>query len=571
MASSAIGHSAAFQARAEELIRRFVNTVVVVDDHAFTAKASPEAPGTLIPPDDWDEESGTGESVTKDEPSLEPEPEAAPSATNARSADVADEVAKPDEPGGAIEDDEVSLDAPRLIRLYAGQGVFCAVVEPSAEGDGWKGESLAAARRADIVILDWVLHHDQGDRAVGLIREIVDGEHGSRLRLILVYTGSPDLAAIAKRIKAGCSTPLEHEDELTLSGTHLRIVVLAKVSTVTALGKNRVRVDELPQRTFVEFAKITAGLVSNVALNGIAVLRDNTHALLARLHPDLDPPYLTHRLLLPNPGDAVDFAVDMVAQEVAALFHGYQIGDVAEEEAIHSWLEKDGKKLHPANVPKLKVDSIEKAEALLTVGVTAWAKEHIEEKDRKAFEEEAHKTGTMLFASSKERATALDREFAYRSSMIERYSKTQPPPMLTLGTTLENPEAGEFYVCIQPPCDCVRLTGERRFFFLASRETSKPNLIVQKGKALVRLQVGDGVRDLRELKFLPGPRALVEGQAEGEEFVFKDAGGVALFWRGQMKFPQAQRLANQFGSNLCRVGLDESEWLRRWARSQTVG
>lgn len=37
-------------------------------------------------------------------------------------------------------------------------------------------------------------------------------------------------------------------------------------------------------------------------------------------------------------------------------------------------------------------------------------------------------------------------------------------------------------------------------------------------------------------------------------------------WISELKNDHAQRISNDFAAKLSRVGLDESEWLRRWAK-----
>jgi hypothetical protein len=46
-------------------------------------------------------------------------------------------------------------------------------------------------------------------------------------------------------------------------------------------------------------------------------------------------------------------------------------------------------------------------------------------------------------------------------------------------------------------------------------------------------------------------------------FLFKTGKRQNYFWVGELKFAHAQRIINQFASQISRVGLDESEWLRR--------
>jgi hypothetical protein len=37
-----------------------------------------------------------------------------------------------------------------------------------------------------------------------------------------------------------------------------------------------------------------------------------------------------------------------------------------------------------------------------------------------------------------------------------------------------------------------------------------------------------------------------------------------MIWIGELKSDFAQHISNRFSANLARVGIDHSEWLRRW-------
>ena len=50
-------------------------------------------------------------------------------------------------------------------------------------------------------------------------------------------------------------------------------------------------------------------------------------------------------------------------------------------------------------------------------------------------------------------------------------------------------------------------------------------------------------------------------------FEFTDICDNQYKWRGELKAEYAQRIAQDFGGTLSRVAIDESEWLRRTART----
>ena len=111
---------------------------------------------------------------------------------------------------------------------------------------------------------------------------------------------------------------------LALEAFHTRILFIGKGVHIEMAG--RVEEAELPARLVDEFADIGAGILSNVALGGIAAVREHTHRVLARFHPGMDAPFLTHRVLLLTPDDAEEYAVDLLASEFLSILQGQGIG-----------------------------------------------------------------------------------------------------------------------------------------------------------------------------------------------------------------------------------------------------
>jgi hypothetical protein len=61
-------------------------------------------------------------------------------------------------------------------------------------------------------------------------------------------------------------------------------------------------------------------------------------------------------------------------------------------------------------------------------------------------------------------------------------------------------------------------------------------------------------------------KGVVRGVREGEAVFFTAERSESRYrWISELKFEQAQRIVNKYAAEISRVGLDESEWLRRWA------
>jgi hypothetical protein len=227
------------------------------------------------------------------------------------------------------------LDAKGLIKSALDLGLVCSVVNPTSD-EGSVPKSVAkASLRADIVSLDWHMNHgDDGELASEIIQEILRGDEaiGGRLRLIAIYTGNKDrngiLNKIADRINAAkdISDSVTVDDEVLVNSTGLRLVWLEKSMGNEKLA-GAVSERQLPRELLKSFAKLSNGLLSNVALATISAMRDSTHHVLSKFSPDLDGPFFHHRALLENSSDSMDYAVSIVMSAMKSEVNKSQIAE----------------------------------------------------------------------------------------------------------------------------------------------------------------------------------------------------------------------------------------------------
>jgi hypothetical protein len=59
---------------------------------------------------------------------------------------------------------------------------------------------------------------------------------------------------------------------------------------------------------------------------------------------------------------------------------------------------------------------------------------------------------------------------------------------------------------------------------------------------------------------------VILGRIQNANVIFTAANGVTFKWIAELKFEHIQRIVINYALQLARVGLDESEWLRRWAK-----
>jgi hypothetical protein len=362
-------NSKTFTELSQEVAEKFLHTIVFVDDQAGFIKQ--ERPKKL-------EKPGRGGGKEKD-------------TTQERSN----------------ERNTHKLDAKKVIDVFASRGMVCSVLKPAKE-DELLGLATKAAERADVLILDWRIYDDDGEKAMGIVGKIIasDSTEDQRLRLIIIYTAE-DIVGISKKIEEKYSADFEITDEgFAFSRGHLRIAIFAKdgVGVPPDIRGRVLSIDRLSKQVSVEFAKITAGLVSNVALESLAVLRDNTHLIMGRLGPEMDPPYLAHRALLPNPDDAMNLAVDIVASEFRSLLDTYEVGEKANLMTIEAWIDmKNGERSSfEVEVGKDDIKSVDSAVIyeLQNVGIEKanWYK-GLAKKHKRYVKNHGHKQLTQTFCA----------------------------------------------------------------------------------------------------------------------------------------------------------------------------
>ena len=489
---------------------------------------------------------------------------------------------------GLASEEHHELNAKEVVDQFAKLGLVCAVLKPE-QGENPELPTVAAARRADIVILDWYLNGIAGDTALDLIDAILRSDAGAqdlgRLRLIVIYTGEAALYDIVEAVRGRISAHYPEAktrklDPFTLTRGPVRVSVLAKSgaripSKNIKLSERRVATTELPHRVITEFSSMNAGIVPNVALESVAALRSNTHKLLARLHAGLDCAYLWHRMMQPFPADAEEHLIELVAEEVRAIFEDSPASTAANLEAITKWLKYHKVKSdYDADFGVTTHVTTADVDRLLTLGAT----DSTVKSRFPSLKKMPKGPAVKAFAASTVAGENANMEFAALTTLKTQYMK--PPPQLTLGTLLAR-GAGKrrrHYVCMQPRCDSVRLTGKADFPLLplvAVSGSDDFNLIVPtyaKGSsgrpsAYLRLKI-----DMRPTKLVMVPfpvtagRDCVIAESQGRQFRFNATPGHHYKWVGQLKSQHAQRLAEELGTEFSRVGLTEAEWLRKWSR-----
>jgi hypothetical protein len=589
-----------------DVVSSFLQTVVVLDDEAFIQRT-------------------TGPASTNEEPIAkleEPDPRGSPLVSAKTPGSPTSN--QPD----AIRPPSVGheLDAKVLVDAFAAKGLICAILTP-APGESLSSQTIQTARIADIVVLDWHIAKDNGAAATGIVEGILtdDKKRGGRLRLIVIYTGEQDLGGkclTPLQTKISSLIPIEGRD-LALQNGDTRIIFVKKGTG--GEKKDGIEEGELPGKLLEEFATMTQGLLSNAAMASVSAIRSDTHRVLARFHRRLDGPYLAHRILIKTPEDAEQFAIDLVSDEIRhVLESGRVANDVVGIEVLKAYVDfakppsgnfqiRKSAKSDNAEMQAITPDQLCKA-LYKGIGIVS--------------EVPAWGGGSNLFkrihpllGGNENDSLSQQLEFSRVSSFRREAFGFNPlpeacVPRLELGTVVCTDE-GDYYVCLQPLCSCVRLNCDEkaRFLFASlSKNAEKFDLVARSHSAAdERLALDIDAFATQVFYFHVGPEQEIQAKKINDKFCFKRqlkglpaeqpvpaapaaiwetpapassarnsevaappaaappaAGGMQwkespLIWIGDLRMPFAMRFVHRISTQLTRVGLDEFEWQRKYS------
>jgi hypothetical protein len=545
-----------FDEMSRQIAKDFLRSVVVVDDHPVFEDE--EVVGKLELPDLVVEapasETSTDEAAVPPAPTIDPH----------------------------------TLPFNKFSESFATVGIFCTVLTPEKEHlDDFVAQSVGEsglANRADVVILDWVLHgFKEGEKTLDIIGKLAQGEGGAkpRKRLLLVYTGESDLLGIAGKIRNKLNLPavgggtLQEQTHITSGATTIAIYAKPHVKVAQNLQSLVVSAEAIPEVVISEFARTSPGLLSNLILRSMGVLRSETYQILKKFPSMLDSGFVTHKVLQ-NPEDASAHLLPLIVSEIQSALEDNIVIEVLSEPALAAWLDS---KIGSGFVFGLQGVTEDEAKK----GLHDLLKRPVLE----VAADEAHGNFTQWFLKSKKKARGevadrltqllsgqaghqANQEFAILMSIRSRYGT--PPPRLTLGTIIRDVSRSTYLLCAQPRCDSVRLIGERQFPFLPLKPAGAGyDHVLMHGTEIITLELVDEPYRIEMIGFQPWTEndREVLAKANGEQLFFKSGDRENNFqWIAELRPEHAQRIANALAGKISRVGLNESEWLRLNAKKE---
>lgn len=515
-----------FSEMSQETVSNFLSSVVLVDDKAFSN-------GSLSEPQKVTAKPGRG--MKKISPATD-----AP----ARKADFQD------------------IDTQAVIEAFAEKGLVCTVL------NGKNNNSLRALFAADVVIFDWQMEGDDGKRATEFILNLVKEDDGNRSRFICIYSGVEDLDQIAKKLrkKQEFKSFKPSRCGFYLSKENVHITILSKAGgTSGETWKHRsVKNTELPERIIKEYADATSGLLEHATLYAIASVRANTHKLLNRFSKEIDAPFVSHRVFSNPMEDVKNHATPLIADEIQSIIEQAEVSNKLNRNVILTWLETQP--LNGNIIDRSKEEALEVARHYVENGITEQPptcdSDCVKAAHETLYEERSKAKFTALLGNNA--AQKSEKKFAALTSLVTSYQHLAP--VLRTGTIITDTK--NYYLCIMPACDSIRIPQEGRTFpfLLMKKNEQRRSFYVKNGKNYHGLSVSLKPYEAITEHFFP-PEGAKEVVAQlcptcGKWIFSCGEDSSSYQWVADLKPAHAQNVINAFAAQLSRVGLTESEWLR---------
>lgn len=498
------------------------------------------------------------------------------------------------------------LHANKMMRAFGGKNILSSCFKYSDISEKEDVELLV--KKADVCVLDWKLvindpsnepssEEDEeedvegadgrGRYAIDIIKSFISSRPATP-KLICIYSAEvgDDISNELARLSGG-----KYSDHVWISDTgDMRISVYFK--PVLSQGHVRdevkqriVEYEELPHKLIYEFAALHCGLLPNAMMKSIAVIRENTNILLKHFNSGLDPAFVSHRAMCPNPDDAGELLKTIITDAFDAILSYEDIPEVVNYEAIENWIKRNrwkNKKITPTNKTNKVIIDLRKRLEWQKDGYPAFLKKaysslrydkitdkQLENYDRNNLKKDAVLCFTKVGYRGHE-------EFAILTHQKSTFKGTSKLPMLTLGTVVKSLTNNTYLLCIQQKCESIRLeeNENRNFLFfpiemLNQIDEKNCNCLHRKGSGrtiylLIKYRPSHKVISIQ----FPATNRINFVQAEREDInsdtlVFQCQEGSKYKWIFDLKESHAQKIVNEYAANLSRVGIDESEWLRR--------
>lgn len=487
-------------------------------------------------------------------------------------------------PAEAIDD---TLYANDIIKDFSEAGIHCVTKE---WGDTEKGQALPKlAEKSDIVVVDWQMG-DTGEEATRLIKDLIKA-NSDEFKYIVIYTAEPEKAfkgiqgtefeGLVKKATGTNIFDFTITDEINIAH---RIQIIEKDGDQSGLCNQIIE----------GFAEFSEGFLRNAALNGLTSIRKNTFKLLSIYPKELDKSAISHFTNLQASKEAFDHAELFFRDYIGNLIsdnlkdivtYSNGIKNSVNKETILKYL-KNESELYFLNKNK-KAEQRDISEFFNAKSFTDYCTEfekfsilktdgkEISEKDKSKL-----KSGTLKFLKEGKLSISIEDEeknleaFSINDCTRDRMLFSNEPILnfpLKFGVIIKGPkiepkEGGDgedYFLCLQPLCDSVRLTNSTNFIFIKlDSNKNKVDFIVKDGAKQLSLSTSSMPHKvLKLIEFEPISKT---GDVRtNEQKIFEAKDKTQYTWLAELKENYTQTVAHTLFSNGTRIGMDKFEWLRQ--------
>ena len=477
----------------------------------------------------------------------------------------------PVEPTADLEAPEIDKDGPiypsQLVSSFLAQKIVCSLLEIKKGETDLVQKAVLGAESSDILIIDWYINKEYS-ATIDAIRAVSE-EHRGRLTVIVVYSSEPNLNNIVDQlIQDGGFIGV---DQYILSRYETMVLVFGKSSKSNEENEGSRAADysALPKRIRQDLEDLFSGIMPEFAFRAINTIRDSVPRVLATFNSSLDAGALTHRALLKEPDEAGSHFVRLLVGDFEQALTERDVGSIWNTESMEGYIK--GKRFvnRPTLVTaKLKnnaqfsaelkaLDNQKMANATVVRGVM-----------KTGIKKPNDATIAKLVASlrggrrSNESLALLMNSTSFRAIA----------PRLELGIVLQD-ESRKYWLCLQPLCDSVRLPEVRNFPLIPLRKFVKGNdkhpdaMIEERDGRVMAVMWEQHPYKLSMQEFSRAEGGTVVAEGEAPYWHFRNVEGKVYQAITRLRPEVASDALHGFVSQVSRVGVDLSEWLRMGAVS----
>ena len=475
------------------------------------------------------------------------------------------------ENAGASEAANSSIDPNQLVAGFSAKGLICATYLWT-EGQGNFPNSTDSA---DLLILDWKLSKTEnpGDAAKKFLSERLkhDLSVERRLRHITIYTDRPKGTVLDGVVEC-----LGHHDGVCVNkveeGIDLSIEDGAKLWRILHLSKDDVQESELADRIVSDFAEFASGLLPGVVMAAVSELKARTFEYLYRYSAHLDGAALSHYLSLVSGTESFASAHDDFEDYIASLIVSEMSDSIHGSIGVSNALSIDRLKEIAGSWDAIKIGNETAETDKMETALSLFGCETREEFETAAKEIKEGKN--FLRKGLQVRSSAKDsfETFATRDLLNHHPRTVDDQFQLKSGTIVKRTGmrgGPQYFVCVQPLCDGVRLTEITPFPFLKlSVLDAKSFTYVVNDPKPVYLGCRFTPSDIEMVRFKPNTssadvRTKSTRIRNKPKKAFISKQNTKFVWVGQLKEIYALELQSRLAEQGGRIGSNKFEWLRR--------